>query len=382
MLHFFNPGHEEAVANSSRNYQPPRQVAKLQNDLATLPLWYAEAGEEVLVKSEERRVKSEKWGEGEFENRVVEFWGLSPAAINYVEKLNERYGLDIVVPEWKDEYRYLSSRYAARDVLARLIDVCPEIDKKLLPTFVNNINEIETLLGLNSFPQSFIVKSPYSSSGRGLVWLPEGKMERSEKQIISGMLRRQGSVSIERAVDKTLDFSMHFKTISSGKVDFLGYSVFATNARGAYESSRIAAQSELEKQISQHIDRQLLDKIRLRLSEAISDLYSPVYKGNIGVDMMVWRDGDRLRLHPCVEINMRKSMGYLAIRLMEAYLHPEAQGRLTVDFHKNHADLMVEHIEMQKKHPLQMLEGRIRSGYLSLCPIDVDTCYRAYVSVN
>ena len=43
------------------------------------------------------------------------------------------------------------------------------------------------------------------------------------------------------------------------------------------------------------------------------------YAGAFGIDMMVVRrdDGDGFLLHPCVEINLRRTMGHVAISLTE-----------------------------------------------------------------
>jgi len=49
MVHYFNPGHETAVLNASKYYQPSRMIAKMQEDLALLPVWYAELEDYVFV---------------------------------------------------------------------------------------------------------------------------------------------------------------------------------------------------------------------------------------------------------------------------------------------------------------------------------------------
>ena len=51
-LHYFNPGHETAVLNASRHYQQPTHVAKMQNDMAFLPAWYASAGDYVFMENQ------------------------------------------------------------------------------------------------------------------------------------------------------------------------------------------------------------------------------------------------------------------------------------------------------------------------------------------
>jgi hypothetical protein len=367
MIHYFNPGHETAVLNASKYYQPPRQVAKMQEDLALLPAWYASPEDYVFTEHE---IQSEK-----LKNDSVELWGVSPQSIHYFETLNKLYRLQLQIPEWKEEYRFLGSRFAAQKALAALMEAIPLIDKTILPQFYSNLEDIEKAL----LPDKFLVKSPYSSSGRGLLWLPSGKLTQSEKQIISGMLKKQFQVSLEKALDKRLDFSMHFEITREKETRFIGYSVFQTNAKGAYDSSFLANQETLEKQITDLIDKQLLREVRETLTGILHEMYAPYYTGNIGVDMLAYAKENQFLLHPCVEINMRKSMGYLAIRLFENHIDAASQGQFFVEYHKSSQTLNEKHLALQKQYPLQMENNLICSGYLSLCPVTKTTNYLAYI---
>jgi hypothetical protein len=366
MIHYFNPGHETAVLNASKYYQPPRMVAKMQEDLALLPKWYA-AREDYIFAGQKVEVEKLK-------NGFVEFWGVSPQSVHYFETLNKLYKLQLHIPEWKSEYRFLGSRFAAQKALAAVMSAIPEIDKNILPQFYSNLEDIEKACRTLS-----LLKSPYSSSGRGLLWLPQGKLSQSEKQIISGMLKKQSQVSLEKALDKRLDFSMHFEITMEKETRFIGYSVFQTNAKGAYESSVLADRETLKKQITALINKSLLQKTQEALTEILHKMYAPYYTGNIGVDMLAYACGNQIKLHPCVEINMRKSMGYLSIRLFENHICQDSQGRFFVEYHKNPKDLNEKHFALQKQYPLQMENNRICNGYLSLCPVSETTNYLAYI---
>jgi len=397
MIHYFNPGHETAVLNASKYYHPPAHVTKMQTDLTFLPAWYASEGDFIFMEtalSDEFihslqplnfQIKSVTPGDFSVNREMlqhseVDLWGISPQSVHFFEKLGEYWNLSLAIPQWREEFRFLGSRFASLKVLAELLNRIPEIEREILPIFFSDIDEIEKEVSQRH--ELLLVKSPYSSSGRGLIWLPTGKLAQSERQIISGMLKKQKQVSIEKALDKCMDFSMHFEITKQGDTQFMGYSVFQTNAKGAYEKSRLAGQAYLEKQITDLIDAGLLLQARIVLSEIIQKMYAPFYKGAIGIDMLIYQSGDSYRLHPCIEINMRKSMGYLAIRLTEKYLHPDSQGEFFIEYNRNPQTTLQKHEQLQKQYPLIIENGRIRSGYLRLCPITNQTNYQSFIIIR
>ena len=396
-IHYFNPGHEIALLNASKHYHLPAPIAKMQTDLAFLPAWYAGEGDFVfmetpppddfIISCEPLNLRVKPVTPVDFEESsglrlkpamsTVDLWGISPQSVYFFEKLNAQRKLSLAIPSWKEELRRLGSRFASQKLLAGLIGRIPEIEPDLLPQFVSTLEAIEQQT-LNS-RERLLVKSPYSSSGRGLIWLPPAEWTQSEKQALQGMLKKQKQVSIEKALDKQLDFSMQFEITTEGKAQFLGYSIFQTNVKGAYEKSLTDNQARLEKQITSLVNKDVLFQTQGTLAEMIQAMYAPFYTGIIGVDMLVYKTGDSFRLHPCVEVNMRKNMGYLAIRLAEKYLHPEAHGEFTVEFNRDSSTTLQKHRQLQKQYPLIIENGRLRSGYFSLCPVTEATNYQAYV---
>jgi hypothetical protein len=397
MIHFFNPGHETAVLNASKYFQPAANQVKMQQELAFLPLWYARKGDFVWIETQTSKtflneikilnpaaqlisIDDLSCGKKYLLHQEIDLWGISPHAIYRWEKLNRFYQMDWKIPEWKEEYQKLGSRRTNLSILSCLIDKYSEIEKEIIPLYFSQIDEIENYICRAQ--ERKLVKSPYSSSGRGLVWLPPGKLNRSEKQIISGMLRKQSHVSIEKVLDKQLDFSMQFEIDREGEPHFAGYSVFQTNSKGAYEKSLLANRSVLEKQLAVYLNCSLLDRIKNEFIAILKEIYTPYYKGNIGVDMMVYLSGNQYRLHPCVEINMRKSMGYLAVQFQKNYLYNSSQGTFSVDYSSQPGEIWKKHSEWKKRYPLLVDNHLIKSGYFSLCPVTPTSRYHAYCIIS
>ena len=396
MIHYFNPGHETAVLNASKHYHPPAHVIKIQTDLAFLPAWYASDGDFVFMESslpddfiytckqlnfriDQVTPADFATNQEKFRNSTVCLWGISPQSVHFFEKINNQFNLSLIIPQWKDELRFLGSRFASQKLLADILNHISEVEQDILPQFFSNIESIEKQTVQRK--DRLLVKSPYSSSGRGLIWLLPGKLAQSEKQILSGMLKKQGQVSTEKVLDKCLDFSMQFENTIQGETQFIGYSIFHTNSKGAYEKNRIAPLEYMEKQITNHIDADLLLQTRIYLKGMIQETYLPYYKGIIGIDMMIYQSGNSYRLHPCIEINMRYNLGYLAIRLAEKYLHPDSRGEFFIEYDHNPQIINQKHKQLQKQYPLIIENGLIRSGYLSLCPITDTTNYHAFIII-
>jgi len=397
MIHYFNPGHEMAVLHASKHYHPPAHVVKMQSDLAFLPAWYASAGDFVFVESPlpddfmlsckplHLQVKPVCPEDGaanreSLQHSAVDLWGISPQSIHFFEKWNKKYNLSLRVPLWKDEYRFLGSRFASRELLAELLTILPELEPDILPCFVSNLESIEPFVAQSREP--LLIKSPYSSSGRGLIWLSPGNLRQPERQLLNGWLKKQKQVSIEKALDKQLDFSMQFECTAEGQTQFLGYSMFQTNAKGAYEKSSLDSQERLEQQITSFIDRKLLLQTKETARAIIQKVITPYYIGITGIDMLIYQSGNSCHLHPCVEINLRKTMGYLAIRLTENYLHPGSQGELMIGYNREPLTTIQKHRQLQKQYPLIIENRRIRSGYFSLCPVAEATNYHAFVVIK
>jgi len=400
-LHYFNPGHEAAVSNGSPFYVAPANVQFMQRELAFLPAWYAQNNDFVLVGNDfdfsffennkkyfpdlAQPISFDKDYILNF-NRIksfgaeiyASFWGISPAAINFFEKIGAKNEINLHIVHWEKEFQNLCSRRAANECLIYLKHKIPQIAVEV-PQFVNSMQMFENVI--NNTDEMLIAKNPFSSSGRGILRIDPKNFSRATRQIIHGWLRRQGCVSIEPMYTKILDFAMEFRCVNGQNAVFEGYSLFETDKKCAYKNNILTFQKKIENIICQFVDIELIEQIKNEINVFLNEKYKN-YSGFLGVDMLIYVSENQYFIYPCVEINMRANMGILAINFVEKYLCTDATGRLAVDFCKNSGDIFAQHCQMTKKFPLHFADGKLCKGYLPLCPVNENSKYWAYVVVD
>lgn len=395
-LHYFNPGHEAAVQKGYPNYTPPANLQRMIRELSSLPLWYGDANEYVWVDDPDfpsflaslpkeidplvcaltvEVLHTNKTTLPEF---IAAPWGLSPQSIRMYEDLVSKYALLVDIPPWKGEYVELTGRQTAAACLQRIGELLPEMTMPQSPVFFRNLDDLEHYL--LSDAGRHIVKAPYSSSGRGLVWLKENTLDAKDTSCVRGMLKRQGCVSVERWIDKVHDFAIEFYSDGKGTLFYKGLSLFDTAQRGAYSGNILKAQATLEAEIASKIGKKRYEQVIAAVQQAIKERYAARYCGYLGVDMMLYNHPQGfLSVHPCIEINMRYTMGMVAITLFEKYMHPSATGVFTVTYESEPGEAYQKHLAMKAANPLTFQNQRIQTGYLSLCPVTTQTHYRAYI---
>lgn len=160
------------------------------------------------------------------------------------------------------------------------------------------------------------VKSPWSCSGRG-VFCASALTPEVLRTRAAGLIRRQGSVMVERGVrGKTLDLAALYRA-EGGEVTFGGLSVFVAEKRGTYGGNIVAPQQWLRDYIGRHVSLQELDEVIAAHTCVLTSVVGPHYEGWLGIDMLASPAG----LHPCIELNLRRTMGVVAM---------EVASRLTV----------------------------------------------------
>jgi hypothetical protein len=389
-LHIFNPGYEVAAMLDDENYTPPANVCVMMKDLALLPLWYADK-EDWIYTGEEDHDFVEKLPEMMepfprlLNNNkkpdtllLAKPWGLSPHIIKVYKTLEEELGVALSIPAWNEKVKMLTGRKGGALCLDYLKDSLPEVSVDL-PVWVDSLDDIEFLLQKKGPP--LVVKTPYSSSGRGVLWLRSDAIADTERKRIAGAMRKQSTVSIENGLDKALDFAMEFYSDGRGGVKYEGLSLFDTDVKGNYTGNILASQFVLEEKLFELVDREYLGRIQDATCKALKNIYSDTYEGFLGVDMLVYKENDKHLIHPCVEVNMRNTMGMIALRFYKRYVCSDAEGGFYISFEKEKGKVWTKHCELSKEKPLKMENGKIRKGYFSLCPVTPETHYLAYIMI-
>lgn len=397
-IHYFNPGHETAVLQGTQKYTPPRNVQRMQRELAALPVWYAAPDDYVFahensaprffamqpkpLRSLARLVTPKELAEGPqaFPALTATPWGLSPDSLRLFSDLKKKYLPTLTVPSWNPALTRLTGRQTAAECLEKLRLRLSDQEIPVAPKFCTQLREIERYLLLQHAP--FVVKTPYSSSGRGLLWIAQRKLTEKDKNWINGALRKQGCVSIECGLEKVQDFAMEFYADGKGEVRYEGLSVFATEERGAYTGNVLENQPDMRRRLTRLTAEDTLDRVQEALTGVLKEVFGGVYTGYLGVDMLIYRtQGGGYAIHPCLEINMRYTMGMVALALFRRYIAPSAQGDFRVSYDAEEGEAYANHCFMKKAYPLQWENGRIKEGYLSLCPVRKETGYRAYILI-
>ncbi|MDR1331282.1 MAG: hypothetical protein LBK07_04185 [Tannerella sp.] len=392
-IHYFNPGHEAAIHSGSAHYTPTATVRKMMTDLALLPLWYSDAGDYVWVDNivdafgfistipHEIRPQACPISLAEMPELYANIisleaapWGISPQSIHFFETLRSHLPL-LSIPQWNETLVCLTSRCTAIDCLLEL----SSLTNVMPPQIFTNLNDIQKFM--ETCPLPCIIKTPFSCSGKGLRWIYSRKWDEPTRRWISGALKKQQSVSIETALDKVCDFAMEFEADGDGHVIFKGLSVFNTSADGAYNGNVLAGKILLEKYLTDFVSAGDLDKVREVVRTVLEKRIGTTYKGLLGVDMLIYRQNASFHIHPFIELNLRRTMGHISLQLGKRLVHPSAQGRFIISCQQA-SEAYRTHLQMTKKHPLQIDGGKIRSGYFSLCPVAAGTKYRAYVEIN
>ncbi|CDF21892.1 putative uncharacterized protein [Prevotella sp. CAG:617] len=327
-LHWFNPWHDDALAVGSPYYNPSRFSVRMERALAVLPAWWAAEGDIVHTP----QPPSEAWLQrvGSLLPRVryadcvspetfkrVEPWGWDARLCFLLRRMGWQ-GRPYTDPE---ALRALSSRATAVRMLPRLTGRHPMWTGR--SCLIKSLDELPAIW--KDTPE-VIVKAPWSCSGRGTRYITPECTE-SERGWMSGILRRQGCLEVEPYYRRLADFAMEFNLTSQGAV-YDGLSVFITE-KGNYAGNRVCTEEQAQQLLQPHVQPEQLQQLRQAWTEELNLHVAPHYHGPLGIDMMAVDTPGGVRLHPCVEINLRRTMGWVALRLRRL-LPPGSTGRMFV----------------------------------------------------
>lgn len=325
VVHVYNPSHDEALAVNRVPYCPSsaaRRTGEMYWDVAK---WW-KAPEDVILHLPDdgslRGVAVPDWSRVE----RIEPWGWDRHIAGVLRKLGAPERL-LPTDGQLDRIRELSSRRTAVRVLERLPAVVQRVVEHngtlhvaeccgtphvvgMLPILRAEscwcTDEAAALVAIEEFGGCAVLKLPWSCSGRG-VWTTESA---SSLQRIRKSLRDQGAVEVEPLYDNVADFAMEFEADVHGRVSYVGLSVFSTHDGGGYAGNVVAPQEVLRRDLEARAAHPLpLEVVSHCLCEVLAEVLSGDYAGPLGVDMMVTPAG----IHPCIEVNLRNTMGRVAI---------------------------------------------------------------------
>ncbi|MFH8142622.1 MAG: hypothetical protein K1V88_04240 [Muribaculaceae bacterium] len=319
----FNPENDIALGSGMPRLTPPRQAALLHRAGAMLPFWLGAGEDSVVVANADLR-EAEVWRD-ELRARhgiagpspVADLraigearlspWGWSLDAVSQFERLGIDRARMAAMEETMGMRRGLSHRRSSLEFLGswRQRGNCLPY---AMPLEAKSVTEVEELVG--EWGTAF-VKSPWSSSGRGVFPVSLSTLGVSLPRV-EGVIRRQGSVMVEPELPRLQDFAMLFD-YAGGEARFEGYSLFFNSTATNYGGNYVGSDDMIVDKLEQWLTRRDVEQARDEALAILPLVLGNGYEGPLGVDMMVCGDGGSdCWIAPCVEINLRYTMGFVA----------------------------------------------------------------------
>lgn len=324
-LHYFYPANDIALAVNSPGFTPNAGAARLCATGASLPMWYGAAGDRLLAAvnndwyvrmRDTFRLAVDVW-DGNADGLEAAPWGWSKVTRNVFRNAGFA---DTRLPDDAalDRMRTLSNRATGLQLAAMLRkDGLPVSAPGVAATDVRQVADSLDRQGRS------LVKQPWSTSGRGI--MDSAGMSRDDLlRQAAGIIRRQGSVMVEPHVDRTADFALLFDA-DGGRMLFRGLSLFMVDHRYCYTGNTVAGQEQQHQRLTQLVAPDILDNLITQTAAALQTLVGDAYRGPLGVDMMVCRDDCPVAV---AEVNLRNTMGRVALELGERILAPGLTGEL------------------------------------------------------
>ena len=351
-LHIFNPEHDMALAADRERFTAPHAGRRMRADLGYIPALWADDGDMVLVDDVEAALESvrhlgkyahdvmfvtlddltdfERGGNEFGDGFKIEPWGwnrtlvrqLSDAANGLVEYMPDSETLASI-------RRLSNRRFAAENLLPHLVGDCDGTVGASV--YCSSVEDALAAINRNS---ASVLKAPWSCSGRGVRYVQEGFHDQGQLLgWIRNVVDRQHGIMVEPLYPKVYDFGMEFMAHADGSIEYLGLSLFDTRG-SAYMGSLCATERDKRNILSHYVDLRLLDSVCHRICRVLSPMMQGIYDGPFGVDMMaVAKTGigvsvtdcvaDGFLLHPCVELNLRRTMGHVALALTPTDFEPQ-----------------------------------------------------------
>lgn len=322
-IHIFNPDTDYALASNQPGYTPPAAVRKMRAMLAILPAVYAD-NEDFVVCLDHPTTDHPLYPAF---RRLVELKSITVLSIDSLDRIKE----DIVqISPWGWNRSLLNT--LSKTVIAPhcILPDVKDISKlrelshrrttiafhKTLKSFgltdVDTPKEffnVEEALDFYHSNKECFFKAPWSSSGRGIMYAGDLELMHIEPWI-RGIIKQQGSVMGEARLPKVMDFATEWM-ITDGKPEFNGVAAFEASTRGKYHFNRIDSQESLINEFEK-ISATSLSVIIDAQKAALSETIAPEYSGPVGIDMVVGAEGE---VNPCIELNLRNTMGMVAMRV-------------------------------------------------------------------
>jgi len=285
LLHIANTNFEwELTQKEPASLEQVIEHHSISMQLQFLPLLYAQPGDEIGVTHLPNNSHNFHLLSQPGRHERVESWGASLSVQAWAKKHNIAYD----IPPW-EVVRTVNSKAFSFTMSPKLPLAALLYSQKEVEQWMSSVNGAKVL------------KSCFGSAGRGHLFVP------CEQKKLEAFLMREGLPVIgEPWVNRLIDFSTQWIIHQSGEIEFLGETECINDARGQYRENRVG---EVLKEY-----RHFVDHHKEIAFDLLQKMFQMGYFGNVGFDAMIYENN---KLHPVIEINARKTMGFVALKLQQ-----------------------------------------------------------------
>ena len=227
----------------------------------------------------------------------IESWGASRLIAEFADKHQLTYRM----PDWEVVKKVNSKQFS--------FEYSPKLSHATLL-----YNEADAKQWLGAFPGTKVFKTCYGVSGKGHLIIDNQTSWERITRFLRAQWGKKLPVIAEPWVQRLLDFSTQWTIDPHKSITYIGATLCENNERGEYRFNTVGNEQTL---FSEHFSflQEHLRIVRPILSK-IADLG---YFGNIGIDAMIYSLSNIPTLHAIVEINARKTMGWVALMMQKKY---------------------------------------------------------------
>lgn len=383
-LFCYNIGSEISQAfNNQQSYTPSATVRCLRRDLAFLPAWITEYSDHSFVLCPEEAIPdkppflsyplcntiSEEVLANKFNGNIVRLH-LNGTEPGYTRSLIKKFpSIGFQETNANINVETLRSFYDRSLSVCYLSENCP----CFTPSIIENSSDLSLFLSKSG--KDNVIKQSYTSSGRGILRYNRDELIRNIKK---GIIKYP--FIIEPLYKKIADWATEF-TIEGDKhpiVKYLGLSHFRCN-QFKYSHNIIMNQTILHEQLIDRIGEDTFQKTINEQKLFLEKKVAKEYRGDVGIDMMIVSDDlNNLTLHPCVEINVRSTMGHYAIRLYERLCEDDKIYEFGIEY-LDPRKKIITHNSQERTPPLFNHNGKLIDGCLFLTGVKEETLFIAYM---
>lgn len=212
-------------------------------------------------------------------------WGASQLIAKWAKERGLAYG----IPDW-DLVQQISSKLFS-------------FQQSPLPGAARILNRADLDQFLKKTKGPVVLKDCLESSGRGHFFFFPNKPV--DERTLNAFLMRNHPLIAEPWVERIIDYSTQWEITKKGDIQYLGLTICHNDAHGRYRGNEVGHLT-FTADIGVH-------------QTVIEEIAQKGFFGNIGIDAMIYNTDSGPQLQPVVEINPRKTMGYVALQFQRRH---------------------------------------------------------------